>query len=251
MVPLPGGQQHTATLLTCFQPTIARLFAHRTDTMELELTHNLKLINYIINQTLRYIKYANTRPLPFPPNKLGPSKCICSVCKTIFLNMRCVWYFALLTILIDLLDDLIQLLSCWILAQHPHHGTQLLGADITATISVEQVKGGFELWGEQEIKTCLSVWNWPNLSGIFSQLLLIDVPVLTSQHFLAQIGAGLLLCVSLKNKQVSLHKILISGFCDYNISTYIQINAFYRMGCHCWSVENVFFFNWRLLQIIY
>lgn len=50
-----------------------------------------------------------------------------------------------LTVLIDLLDDLIQLLSCWVLAQHPHHGTQLLGADITATVGVKHVEGGLEL----------------------------------------------------------------------------------------------------------
>lgn len=55
-------------------------------------------------------------------------------------------HFSFLTVLIDLLDDLIQLLSCRVLAQHPHHGTQLLGADITATIGVEHVKGGLELW---------------------------------------------------------------------------------------------------------
>lgn len=51
-----------------------------------------------------------------------------------------------LTVLIDLLDDLIQLLSCRVLAQHPHHGTQLLGADIAATVGVKHVEGGLELW---------------------------------------------------------------------------------------------------------
>ena len=54
-----------------------------------------------------------------------------------------------LTVLIDLLDDLIQLLSCWVLAQHPHHGTQLLGADVTATVGVKHVEGGLELWRNQ------------------------------------------------------------------------------------------------------
>lgn len=51
-----------------------------------------------------------------------------------------------LTVLIDLLDDLIQLLSRRVLAQHPHHGTQLLGADITATVGVKHVECGLELW---------------------------------------------------------------------------------------------------------
>lgn len=51
-----------------------------------------------------------------------------------------------LTVLIDLLDDLIQLLSCRVLAQHPHHGTQLLGADVAAAVGVEHVEGGLELW---------------------------------------------------------------------------------------------------------
>lgn len=51
-----------------------------------------------------------------------------------------------LTVLIDLLDDLIQLLSCRVLAQHPHHGTQLLGADIAATVGVKHVECGLELW---------------------------------------------------------------------------------------------------------
>lgn len=54
--------------------------------------------------------------------------------------------YPLLTVLIDLLDDLIQLLSCRVLAQHPHHGTQLLGADITATVGVKHVEGGLEFW---------------------------------------------------------------------------------------------------------
>lgn len=58
----------------------------------------------------------------------------------------------LLTILIDLLDDFIQLFSCRVLAQHPHHGTQLLGADVAATVGVEQVEGGFELWRQ-------SIWK--------------------------------------------------------------------------------------------
>lgn len=60
-------------------------------------------------------------------------------------------YYPLLTILIDLLDDLIQLLSCRVLSQHPHHLTQLLGADITATVGVEHVKGGLELWRKNMI----------------------------------------------------------------------------------------------------
>lgn len=50
------------------------------------------------------------------------------------------------TILIDLLDDQGQLLSGRVLAQHPHHLTQLPGADVTATVTVEQVEGSLELW---------------------------------------------------------------------------------------------------------
>lgn len=50
-----------------------------------------------------------------------------------------------LTVLINLLDDLIQLLSGGVLAQHSHHGAQLLGADVATTVSVEHVEGGFEL----------------------------------------------------------------------------------------------------------
>lgn len=51
-----------------------------------------------------------------------------------------------LTIFIYFFNDSIQLLSGWVLTQHPHDGTQLLGADITATIGVEHVEGSLELF---------------------------------------------------------------------------------------------------------
>lgn len=51
-----------------------------------------------------------------------------------------------LTILIHLVNHLLQLLRCGVLAQHPHHLAQLLGAD-TAILSTQHkdVKSSLEL----------------------------------------------------------------------------------------------------------
>ena len=51
-----------------------------------------------------------------------------------------------LTILIHLLNDGVQLLSGRVLTQHPHHLTQLLGADVAAAVRVKHVEGRLELW---------------------------------------------------------------------------------------------------------
>lgn len=51
----------------------------------------------------------------------------------------------LLTVLVHLLDDGVQLLFGGGLAQHPHHRAQLLDANVPATISVEHVEGSLEL----------------------------------------------------------------------------------------------------------
>ncbi len=56
------------------------------------------------------------------------------------------WDMTQLTIFIYFYNDGIQFLSGWILTQHPHDGTQLLGADITATVGVEHVEGSLELF---------------------------------------------------------------------------------------------------------
>lgn len=51
-----------------------------------------------------------------------------------------------LTILVHLINHLLQLLRCGVLAQHPHHLAQFFGAD-AAVLSTqhEDVKGCFEL----------------------------------------------------------------------------------------------------------
>lgn len=51
-----------------------------------------------------------------------------------------------LTILVHLINHLLQLLGCGVLAQHPHHLAQLLGAD-TAILRAQDkdIKGGLEL----------------------------------------------------------------------------------------------------------
>lgn len=80
--------------------------------------------------------------------------------------MKSIVFKERLTVLIDFLNDLIQLLSCRVLAQHPHHGTQLLGADVTAAVGVKHVEGRLEFWKNlsrqnvaRSLKCIIPLWN--------------------------------------------------------------------------------------------
>lgn len=67
----------------------------------------------------------------------------------------------LLTILVHLLDDGIQLLFGGVLAQHPHHRAQLLGADVPTTVRIKHVEGSFELCREERSVLGLRQWDGP------------------------------------------------------------------------------------------
>lgn len=65
----------------------------------------------------------------------------------------------LLTVLVHLLNDGIQLLFGGVLAQHPHHRAQLLGADVPTTVRIKHVEGSFELCREDWSVLGLRQWR--------------------------------------------------------------------------------------------
>lgn len=58
-----------------------------------------------------------------------------------------------LTILVYFVNHLLQLLRCGVLAQHPHHLAQLLGADAAILRAQDKdIKGSLELWVQQRVR---------------------------------------------------------------------------------------------------
>ena len=69
------------------------------------------------------------------------------------------------TVFIHLVNHLLQLLRCRVLAEHPHHLPQLLGADAAVLrILHEDVKGGLELCNstQRETSLCYTTWYGPS-----------------------------------------------------------------------------------------